>query len=88
MRPASAERPVTAVTPSADVQELDRRPAGPRLQMVLQSRPGRSAPTPSDEDLQRPADVLNAGEKAAVLIGQGARVAHEEVDGDGHRAAT
>ncbi len=31
------------------------------------------APVPSDEDVTRAADVLNAGDKVAILIGQGAR---------------
>src|SRR5690606_40990361 len=40
----------------------------------------RYAPVPADEDVQRAADVLNAGERVAVLIGQGARGAREEVE--------
>lgn len=41
---------------------------------------GRYTPVPPDEGIQRAADVLNAGEKVAVLIGQGARGARAEVE--------
>ena len=34
---------------------------------------------PGDEDLRRAADVLNAGEKVAILVGQGARHAADEL---------
>ena len=34
---------------------------------------------PADEDLRRAADVLNAGEKVAILVGQGARHAADEL---------
>ena len=34
---------------------------------------------PQDADLKRAAEILNAGEKVAILVGQGARGAHEEV---------
>ncbi len=43
---------------------------------------GYSAPNivPKREDLQRAAEVLNAGEKVAILIGAGARDAAEALD--------
>ena len=40
---------------------------------------GRRAALPSDEDLRRAAEVLNAGEKVAILAGQGALDATDEL---------
>ncbi|MEV5046020.1 thiamine pyrophosphate-requiring protein [Streptomyces griseoincarnatus] len=80
-RTAYAKRTVTAIILPGDVQELDYSPPTHAFKMVPSSLGlGRYAPVPSDEDLQRAADVLNAGEKVAVLIGQGARGAREEVE--------
>lgn len=81
IRTACARRTVTAVIIPADVQELDYDPPTHAFKMVPSSLGlGRSAPVPADEDLERAAQVLNAGEKVAVLIGQGARGAREEVE--------
>ncbi|GFN09951.1 thiamine pyrophosphate-requiring protein [Streptomyces microflavus] len=81
MRTAYARRTVTAVILPADVQELDYTPPTHAFKMVPSSLGlSRYAPVPGDEDLQRAADVLNAGEKVAVLIGQGARGARDEVE--------
>ncbi|MEW1682471.1 thiamine pyrophosphate-requiring protein [Streptomyces sp. T12] len=80
-RTAYARRTVTAIILPGDVQELDYSPPTHAFKMVPSSLGlGRSAPVPADEDLQRAADVLNAGGKVAVLIGQGARGAREEVE--------
>ncbi|MFJ6539899.1 thiamine pyrophosphate-requiring protein [Streptomyces sp. NPDC091385] len=80
IRTAYAERTVTAVIVPADVQELDYTPPKHAFKMVPSSLGlGRYAPVPSDEDVQRAAEVLNSGERVAVLIGQGARGASEEV---------
>ncbi|PVC80085.1 thiamine pyrophosphate-requiring protein [Streptomyces sp. CS131] len=81
MRTAYAKRTVTAVILPADVQELDYSPPKHAFKMVPSSLGlSRYAPVPADEDIQRAADVLNAGEKVAVLIGQGARAARQEVE--------
>jgi pyruvate dehydrogenase (quinone) len=81
MRTAYAQHTVTAIILPADVQELDYSPPTHAFKMVPSSLGlGRYAPVPSDEDVQRAADVLNAGEKVAVLIGQGARGARAEVE--------
>ncbi|MFP8961954.1 thiamine pyrophosphate-requiring protein [Streptomyces nanhaiensis] len=81
IRTAYGRRTVTAVIIPADVQELDYTPPGHEFKMVPSSLGlGRSAPVPADEDLARAAQVLNAGEKVAVLIGQGARGARSEVE--------
>jgi pyruvate dehydrogenase (quinone) len=80
MRTAMARRSVTAVIVPADVQELDYSAPEHAFKMVPSSL-GMShyAPVPADPDIERAAEVLNAGEKVAVLIGQGARGARQEV---------
>ncbi|MFF7177062.1 thiamine pyrophosphate-requiring protein [Streptomyces sp. NPDC008121] len=81
MRTATAKRTVTAVIIPADVQELDYSPPEHAFKMVPSSLGGASyAPLPGDEDLARAAEILNAGERVAVLIGQGARGARPEVE--------
>ncbi|MFG2532045.1 thiamine pyrophosphate-requiring protein [Streptomyces sp. NPDC048516] len=81
MRTAYGRRTVTAVIIPADVQELDYSPPTHAFKMVPSSLGMASyAPVPSDDDLARAAEVLNAGEKVAVLIGQGARGARAEVE--------
>ncbi|MFC9076888.1 thiamine pyrophosphate-requiring protein [Streptomyces sp. NPDC057062] len=80
MRTAMARRSVTAVIIPADVQELDYSPPEHAFKMVPSSLGmPHYAPVPSDEDVTRAADVLNAGDKVAILIGQGARGARQEV---------
>ncbi|GAA0548406.1 thiamine pyrophosphate-requiring protein [Streptomyces antimycoticus] len=81
MRTARAKRTVTAVIIPADVQELDYSPPTHAFKMVPSSLGmARYAPTPAAEEITRAAEVLNAGEKVAVLIGQGARGARAEVE--------
>ncbi|MFB8000435.1 thiamine pyrophosphate-requiring protein [Streptomyces sp. NPDC056002] len=80
MRTAMARRSVTAVIIPADVQELDYSPPGHAFKMVPSSLGmPHYAPVPTDDDLTRAAEVLNAGEKIAILVGQGARGARQEV---------
>ncbi|MFD7710639.1 thiamine pyrophosphate-requiring protein [Streptomyces sp. NPDC059785] len=81
IRTAYSQRTVTAVILPADVQELDYSPPKHAFKMVPSSLGiGRYAPVPDDEDLKRAAEVLNAGDKVAVLVGQGARSARAEVE--------
>ncbi|MGW2554899.1 thiamine pyrophosphate-requiring protein [Streptomyces sp. NPDC001635] len=80
MRTAMARRSVTAVIIPADVQELDYSPPQHAFKMVPSSLGMPNyAPVPSDEDVTRAADVLNAGDRVAILIGQGARGVRQEV---------
>jgi pyruvate dehydrogenase (quinone) len=79
-RIAQATRSVTALIVPADVQE-EPFSLPPREHGSVFSG-GAIAPArvlPSDEDLDRAAEVLNAGEKVAMLIGQGARAAAGEI---------
>ncbi|MET9962447.1 thiamine pyrophosphate-requiring protein [Streptomyces sp. NPDC006326] len=81
LRIATARRTVTAVIVPADVQDLPYEAPTHAFKMVPSSQGvGRFAPVPADEDLARAAQVLNAGEKVAMLIGQGARHARAEVE--------
>ncbi|RCH67371.1 thiamine pyrophosphate-requiring protein [Streptomyces sp. SDr-06] len=80
MRVARARRTVTAIIIPADVQELDYSPPQHAFKMVPSSLGMAAyAPVPADDDIARAAEVLNAGEKVAILIGQGARGAQPEV---------
>ncbi|SHN17683.1 pyruvate dehydrogenase (quinone) [Actinacidiphila paucisporea] len=80
IRTAYGKRTVTAVIIPADVQELDYSPPTHAFKMVPSSLGmSSSAPVPGEADLLRAAEVLNAGEKVAVLVGQGARGAQAEV---------
>ncbi|MBV7694190.1 thiamine pyrophosphate-requiring protein [Streptomyces sp. TRM70350] len=81
IRTAYARRAPTAVIIPGDVQELDYSPPTHEFKMVPSSL-DRSAWTaiPSEESLHRAAEVLNAGDKVAVLIGQGAAGARAEVE--------
>ncbi|MFD4628830.1 thiamine pyrophosphate-requiring protein [Streptomyces sp. NPDC058284] len=78
---AYARRCPTAVIVPADVQEREYSPSGGACR-TIPSVPGRDgrATTPSPTALRRAAEVLNAGEKAAVLIGRGAAGARAEVE--------
>jgi pyruvate dehydrogenase (quinone) len=53
----------------------------PQKHGTIHSSPGWRAPriTPTHADLQRAAEILNAGERVAILVGQGARDASDEV---------
>jgi pyruvate dehydrogenase (quinone) len=81
LRIALAHKTVTCIILPNDIQELDAREAPPRQHGSTFTGIGYSAPNivPKREDLQRAAEVLNAGEKVALLIGAGARDAAEEV---------
>ncbi|MFI9722025.1 thiamine pyrophosphate-requiring protein [Streptomyces sp. NPDC052396] len=81
IRTAYARRAPTAVIIPADVQELDYSPPTHSFKMVPSSldRSGWQA-VPSQEALQRAAEVLNSGEKVAILAGQGAAGARQEVE--------
>jgi pyruvate dehydrogenase (quinone) len=80
-RIALAERTVTAIVIPNDVQESEAVPEPPRAHGTVHSSVGWNRPRvlPSDEQLDRAAAVLNAGERVAMLIGQGALEASQEV---------
>jgi pyruvate dehydrogenase (quinone) len=81
IRVALSERTVTAIIIPNDVQDADAVPQPPRKHGTVHSGPGYQSPRilPHDEDLDRAAEILNAGERVAMLVGQGALHASEEV---------
>ncbi|SPB17697.1 thiamine pyrophosphate protein [Caballeronia novacaledonica] len=80
VRIALSERKVTALILPNDLQDLEYEPPG-RKHGTLHSGVGFRAPkiVPYGDDLQRAADVLNAGRKVAILVGAGALEATDEV---------
>jgi pyruvate dehydrogenase (quinone) len=80
-RIALAERTVTALIIPNDLQEADAVTTPPHKHGTVHSSPGYQRPrvVPADEDLDRAASVLNAGSKVAMLVGQGALHASDEV---------
>ncbi|MBB5279673.1 thiamine pyrophosphate-requiring protein [Pacificimonas flava] len=81
VRIALGQRRVTALIFPNDLQEMDMEEP-PRAHGSVFSGIGWSAPNvaPADADLQRAAEVLNAGERVAMLVGAGAGGAAEEVE--------
>ncbi|MDT7754051.1 MAG: hypothetical protein QOD96_7713, partial [Pseudonocardiales bacterium] len=80
-RTAMARRAPTALIIPSDLQTEDYTAPAHAFKQVPSSPPGLSAPTvqPHETDVARAAEILNAGEKVAILIGQGARGAAEQV---------
>lgn len=80
MRIAVSRRAPTAIIVPNDVQELEYAAPTHDFKMVPSSL-GVSWPAvdPDDAAVRAAADLLNAGEKVAILIGQGARGAATEV---------
>ena len=81
IRIAKAERTVTCIIIPNDVQEMPAVETPPRKHGTIHSGTGYSAPRviPADKDLRRAADILNSGEKVAMLVGAGALQATDEV---------
>ncbi|AKZ59271.1 Pyruvate oxidase [Streptomyces ambofaciens ATCC 23877] len=81
IRTAYARRCPTAVIIPGDVQELDYSPPTHEFKMVPSSLDrGSWTAVPSDESVRRAAEVLNSGDKVAILVGQGAAGAREQVE--------
>lgn len=81
VRIAKAERTVTCLIVPNDVQDEEAVPEPPHAHGTIHSSIGFSWPrvVPQREDLQRAADVLNAGERVAMLVGAGALNAQAEL---------
>jgi pyruvate dehydrogenase (quinone) len=81
VRIALDRRAVTCLIFPNDVQEMDAQESPPRMHGAVYSTVGHRPPrvVPHEEDLRSAADVLNAGTKVAMLVGQGAGGASEEV---------
>ncbi len=81
MRIAQTERTVTCIIVPADVQDMEAVETQPHKTHTVHSGvgywPGRRVP--AKEQLKQAADILNLGEKVAMLVGQGALDATDEV---------
>ena len=81
IRIALAERTVTCLIVPNDVQRLDAVPEPEHAHGTIHSSVGFSRPrvVPTEADLARAAALLNAGERVAILAGQGALHATDEL---------
>jgi len=81
MRIATTERSVTCIIIPKDVQEMDAVEEPPHTANTVHTGLGYSTPrvVPTEADLKRAADILNAGKKVAMLVGIGAKHAADEV---------
>ena len=81
LRIAQAERTVTCVIVPADVQDMEAVTEQPHATHTVHSGVGYWRPRviPEPSQLQQAADILNAGERVAMLVGQGALEATDEV---------
>jgi pyruvate dehydrogenase (quinone) len=81
IRVAAARRAPTAVIIPSDVQELEYSAPTHEFKMVPSSLGiAWSTPAADDAAVRRAADLLNAGEKVAILAGSGARGARAELE--------
>jgi pyruvate dehydrogenase (quinone) len=80
-RIALAERTVTAIILPNDLQEAEAVTEPPHKHGTVHSGPGYDRPriVPAEHELDRAAEILNAGERVAMLVGQGALGAAAEV---------
>ncbi|MGH2498367.1 MAG: thiamine pyrophosphate-requiring protein [Ktedonobacteraceae bacterium] len=81
MRIATTERSVTCIIIPKDVQEMDAVEQPAHTANTVHTGLGYSTPRviPTEADLKRAADILNAGKKVAILVGIGAKHAADEV---------
>src|SRR5947209_4535734 len=82
MRIAKATRSVTCIIIPNDVQELPYS-APPRAHGAVPSSPAgilKPHVVPDERSLRQAAEILNAGQKVAMLVGQGAKGALAEVE--------
>jgi len=80
IRVALSERAPTAVIIPSDVQELDYSPPTHAFKMVPSSVGLEWAtPAPDDGAIRKAAELLNSGNKVAMLVGAGASGAAEEI---------
>jgi pyruvate dehydrogenase (quinone) len=81
VRIAKDQRTVTCIVFPIDVQELDAVEEPPHKHNTIHSGIGHVSPLviPRSADLKKAADLLNAGNKVAILVGAGALNASAEV---------
>jgi pyruvate dehydrogenase (quinone) len=81
VRIALSKRTVTCIILPSDLQQEDAVEVPPRAHGTIHSGAGYSSPriVPKTDDLQRAAEILNAGKRVAILVGAGALCATDEV---------
>ncbi len=82
IRTAEATRSPTALIIPSDLQEAEYSPPEHAFKQVPSSDPHTvswGVPVPPDKDIAAAAEVINSGQKVAILVGQGARSAADEV---------
>lgn len=81
IRIAITERTVTCIIVPKDVQDQDAVEQPPHKHNTVHTGIGYFAPyvVPTQTDLQKAADILNEGQRVAMLIGAGAKHAADEV---------
>ena len=81
IRTALTRRAPTALVIPSDLQEEPYSPPGHEFKQVPSSDPNYSHPVllPQEAEVKHAAEILNAGSKIAILIGQGARSAGAEL---------
>jgi pyruvate dehydrogenase (quinone) len=81
MRIALSERTVTCVIVPNDLQMEPAVETPPHAHGTVHSAPGWSPPrvTPSEDQLEQAAEILNAGKRVAMMVGAGTLDAGEEV---------
>jgi pyruvate dehydrogenase (quinone) len=81
LRIALAERTVTCIIVPSDLQTMDAVEEPEHLHGTIHSSVGYRRPrvVPAEDELHRAAEILNAGERVAMLVGQGALHATDEV---------
>ncbi|CAA0110877.1 Putative thiamine pyrophosphate-containing protein YdaP [Mycolicibacterium vanbaalenii] len=81
IRTALTRRAPTAIIIPSDLQEQPYEAPGHKFKHVPSSTPGYEHPivVPHDDQVRWAADIINAGSKLAILIGQGARSAATQV---------
>ena len=86
-RIALDQRAVTCLIIPNDLAELPAVASPPNKHGTIHSSPGLTRPrvVPQKADLERAAEVLNAGKKVAILVGQGAIGAHDEIEQVAHK---
>ncbi|MGX1493593.1 thiamine pyrophosphate-requiring protein [Streptomyces tendae] len=81
IRTAYARRAPTAVIIPGDVQELEYSAPTHEFKMVPSSlESGAWTTIPSEDSVRQAAEILNSGDKVAILVGQGAAGARAEVE--------
>ncbi|QFS91539.1 Putative thiamine pyrophosphate-containing protein YdaP [Mycobacterium sp. THAF192] len=81
MRTAITRRAPTALIIPSDLQEEPYEPPSHAFKQVPSSDPSIVSPmlAPRPDQVSQAAEILNAGEKVAILVGQGARSAADQV---------